>query len=237
MWLKKYIRRILLRYKKNIYLDNKSDLNYSVVNNGGKSQDHSEILDSKCHFIEMGEGCNISEARCYGNIILGKYVSITGPGAVIKSLKSKITIGSFSSIGQNVCIIDFNHSFERISSSFINHIIFKESFEKDLSTEGEVIIEEDVWIGSNTIVLPGVRIGRGSIIGGGSVVTKDVPNYAVAYGNPAKIKGQRFSIETIEYLENLKWWEWDKNKIYKNRELFNIDVNKNSVSELKSIFR
>ncbi|MFH6972904.1 CatB-related O-acetyltransferase [Flavobacterium petrolei] len=233
--MKSVLKRFLLKNKKSIILDKLSEVNFSVLNNSVNSKYPCSIIDSKCNFEIVNEGCKISEARCYGDIILGRFVTITGPGTVVKSLKEKIYIGSFSSIGQNVCIVDFNHLFERISSSFIHHLIFEEDFQKDLIAKGPVVIEEDVWIGSNTVILPGVTVGRGSIIGAGSIITKNIPRYSVAFGNPAVIHSKRFDDNKINYLEELKWWDWDINRIVQNKDLFSVNFKNNNVDEFHSL--
>lgn len=237
MTIKLLIKRLLLRYKKRIIIDNKSDINFNVINESINPEYPCLIFKSNCSLETVNEGCNISEIICIGNIILGRFVSILGPGTVIKAVKEKILIGSFSSIGQNVSIYDFNHSFQRVSSSFINHLIFKENFLSDISTKGSVIIEEDVWIGSNSVILPGVRIGRGSIIGGGSVVTKDIPPYSIAVGNPAKVVSQRFEADKIDFLEKLRWWEWDIEKIKRNKDVFELNMKVILSCELHGIIR
>ncbi|MFV8352513.1 CatB-related O-acetyltransferase [Flavobacterium sp. XS2P14] len=229
--MKLFLKRLLLRYRKNIFLDAKSDVNFNILLNKKDFNYPVKIIDSKCNFESIGEGCVISEARCYGEIVLGKFVTITGPGTIIKSLKEKIYIGSFTSIGQNVCIVDFNHFFGRVSSSFISHLLFKESYLNDIQTKGPVIIGEDVWIGSNTVILPGITIGRGSIIGAGSIVTKDVPKYSVVFGNPAKIVSRRFENEVIDELEHLRWWEWDNDRIVQYKNIFNIDLKDTIIDE------
>jgi virginiamycin A acetyltransferase len=232
--LKLLSKRILLKSRKSIVIDLHSDVNYNVINNSFNPSYPCRIIKSKCNLKIVNEGCNITESRCYGDIILGRFVGIEGPGTVIKSLKEEIYIGSFSSIGQNVCIVDFNHSFGKISSSFIHHLVFKEKFITDLTSKGPVIIEEDVFIGSNSVVLPGVRIGRGSVIGAGSVVTKDIPKYSIAVGNPAMVISKRFDDSMIEYIEKLKWWEWDIKKIIKNKNLFSISINNYNENQLNS---
>ena len=78
-----------------------------------------------------------------------------------------------------------------------------------------------MWIGQYSTILSGVNIGDGAIIGANSLVTKDVPPYAVVGGNPAKLIKYRFDEETIEKLLELKWWDWDINKIMDNRRLLN----------------
>jgi virginiamycin A acetyltransferase len=230
--MKLFLKRLLLRYKKNIFLDTKSEVNYNILVNNKDLNFPIKIIDSKCNFASIGEGCVISDARCYGEITLGKFVTITGPGTVVKSLKERIDIGSFTSIGQNVCIVDFNHSFGRMTSSFIHHLLLKGNYLNDIQTKGSVIIGEDVWIGSNAVILPGVTIGRGSIVGAGSIVTKDIPKYSVVFGSPAKIVSKRFEDNIIDKLEDLRWWEWDNDKIVHYKNIFNIDLKDTNIDRL-----
>ena len=81
-------------------------------------------------------------------------------------------------------------------------------------------IGNDVWIGRSAIVLSGVNIGNGAVIGAGSVVTKDVPDYAIVAGNPAKLIRYRFDEHTIQELQSLKWWAWPDEKIKQYAEYF-----------------
>ena len=233
--LKLFLKRIILKSQKCIVFDQLSEINYNVVNNSINVEYPCVIVHSKCNFEVVNEGCRISESGCYGNVLLGRFVSITGPGTVIKSLGNKIHIGSFSSIGQNVCIVDFNHSLERMSSSFIHHAVFKEEFTKDILTKGPVTIEEDVWIGSNTVILPGLKIGRGSVIGAGSIVTADIPRYSIAAGNPARVIAKRFNDDVVGFVEELKWWEWDIEKILKNRNYFVVDLKNTPIEKIRSL--
>ena len=71
------------------------------------------------------------------------------------------------------------------------------------------MVGNDVWIGQNVTILPGVHIGDGAIIGANSVVAKDVPPYSVVVGNPAEVKKYRFDEDTREFLLKLKWWDKD----------------------------
>lgn len=103
---------------------------------------------------------------------------------------------------------------------------------------GKVIIGNDVWIGTNVTILPSVTIGNGAIIEAGSVITKDIPDYAVVAGTPAKIIKYRFSEEEITLLNASQWWNWSDEAIKEHisefsdkREFFNtlksISENKN----------
>lgn len=118
-------------------------------------------------------------------IILRNNCSI-GDNAHITSI-NKIVLGENVLLGKNVLITDNDHgesTFESLSISPIN---------RELSSKGPVIIENNVWIGERVSILSGVHIGYGAIIGTGSIVTKDVPPFSIACGNPAKV------IKTIEH--------------------------------------
>ena len=77
----------------------------------------------------------------------------------------------------------------------------------ELPLKGDTVVGNDVWIGQNAVILPGVHIGDGAIIGACSVVGSDVPPYTIVAGNPAKPIRKRFDEELIELLEKLRWWD------------------------------
>ena len=98
---------------------------------------------------------------------------------------------------------------------------------EDLPLKGDTVVGNDVWIGQNVTILPGVHIGDGAIIGANSLVSKDVPPYCIVGGNPCREIRPRFDKELTEYLLNLKWWDWDAEKIFKNMDsLCSGDLNK-----------
>lgn len=89
-----------------------------------------------------------------------------------------------------------------------------------LAKNNPVEIGNDVWIGWNAVIMPGVTIGDGAIVAAGAVVTHDVPCYAIVGGVPAKVIKKRFSDEIIKQLMKIKWWNWPDEKIKENLELF-----------------
>lgn len=123
------------------------------------------------------------------------------------------SIGSFTSIANQVVVGGVNHPMEWAAMSpvfYAGRDSVKKKFSKHhLDTPYKTIIGNDVWIGRSAIVLSGVNVANGAIVGAGSIVTKDVPAYAIVAGNPAKIIRYRFDIDTINCLENSKWWELD----------------------------
>jgi len=108
-----------------------------------------------------------------GDVIIGNMVRV-GIGSVIIG---PVTIGNGSGLGQHVFVSGFNHGFEDGNkNSTLQPLVIK-----------PVIIEDDVHIGANSVIVAGVHIGRRSQIGAGSVVTKDIPSFCVAVGNPAQV--------------------------------------------------
>ena len=79
--------------------------------------------------------------------------------------------------------------------------------------KGDIVIGNDVWIGYEALIMAGVHIGNGAIIGSRAVVTKDVPPYTIVGGVPAKPIRKRFTDDTIQKMEALKWWDWSYEKI------------------------
>ena len=82
-------------------------------------------------------------------------------------------------------------------------------------TKGDVKIGNDVWIGKEAIILSGVNIGDGAVIGARSLVSRDVQPYAIVGGNPAREIRKRFNDQTIQELLEIRWWEWEPNRIEK----------------------
>ena len=97
---------------------------------------------------------------------------------------------------------------------------------------GTTIVEDDVWIGMNSTILSGIKIGQGAVIAAGSVVTKDVPPYSIVAGNPAKIIKYRFSNNIIEKLINIDYNKLNQNFIKNNRNLFLTDITEENIDEI-----
>lgn len=173
----------------------------------------------------IGKGSRILKGvSCSDMVSIGKNTTINGPNTKITAKINKISIGSFCSIAPGVTVQEYYHKYDRISSFHISRNILGSSIFNDIFSKGSIIIEDDVWIGANVIILSGVTIGRGSVIGAGSIVTKDVPRYSIACGNPARVIKSRFnSKKVIDYIEHLRWWDWDVDKIKENRVIFELN--------------
>ena len=136
------------------------------------------------------------------------------------SLDGPIIIGNYVSISSPVRRIAFNHHMGISTHPFYFNPKLKIVTE-DFRKKSTLIIGNDVWIGANVTILPNVvKIGDGVIIGAGSVVTKNIPDYAIVAGNPAKIIKYRFNDDQIKVIKESKWWDWDKSFIEKNARSF-----------------
>lgn len=184
-------------------------------------------LNLKSLDIRIGTGCHLEQyVTLYQNVILvnadiGSYTYISGNSSL-----TNVIIARFCSIGPNVLIgvgmhptktfVSTHPSFYSMrgqsSISFADNFYFTET--------SDVRIGNDVWIGARAIILDGIKIGDGAIIGAGSVVNKDVPDYAIVGGVPAKLIRYRFSKEQIEFLKHIKWWDKDIDWIRSNYKLF-----------------
>lgn len=154
---------------------------------------------------------------------------------IINTKKEKVIIKKNTVVAAHSTFVTNNH----VSTVTIPQFLLGQSHINDKS--GDIIIEEDCWIGTSVIILAGVHVGRGSIIGAGSIVTKDVPPYAIVVGCPAKIIAVKFSISQIiehektiypekerlscEYLNELFKTYYEGKKIYGTSEGINEETN------------
>jgi len=168
------------------------------------------------------------------NIIVGDYTYYDDPEGVERFEQNvlyhypfvgdKLIIGKFCAIAKDVKFImnGANHAMSGFST--YPFYIFGNGWEKVMPKEGELpykgdtIIGNDVWVGYEATIMAGVKVGNGAIIATKSVVTSDVPDYAIVGGNPAKVIKMRFDEETIEKLVNIAWWDWSAEKITENLE-------------------
>ena len=133
----------------------------------------------------------------------------------------KLIIGKFCMIASDVTFImnGANHLTDAITT--YPFAIFGNAWAnamegKNYPSKGNIVVGNDVWIGYNATIMAGITIGDGAIIGTNSVVTKDVEPYAIVGGNPAKLIKKRFSDDEIKDLLEIKWWDWEIEKITRN---------------------
>ena len=173
--------------------------------------------------------CFIKNTVRNPNIVIGDYTYYDDPDDAegfernvlyhYPFIGDRLTIGKFCAIARGVKFImnGANHKLSGISTYPFQ--IFGNGWEKampqpgDLPFKGDTVVGNDVWLGYEALVMPGVHIGDGAIVAARSVVVADVPPYAVVGGNPAKIIKQRFAPEVAEELAAIAWWNWPVEKI------------------------
>ncbi|MGL5656827.1 MAG: CatB-related O-acetyltransferase [Fusobacteriaceae bacterium] len=127
----------------------------------------------------------------------------------------KLYIGKFCSIASGVTFLlagNQGHDTSRISVYPFPEKIFSNSRD-GFKRKGNTVVGNDVWIGTEAFIMPGLKIGNGAIIASRAVVTKDVPPYSLVGGNPAKIIKLRYDEKDILILQEIGWWDWPVDKI------------------------
>ncbi len=168
--------------------------------------------------------CFIKNTVTNPNILIGDYTYYDDPEDSenfernvlyhFPFIGDRLIIGKFCALARGVKFVmnGANHKISGISTYPFQ--IFGNGWEKvmpqpqDLPYKGDTVIGNDVWIGYDCLIMPGVKIGNGAIISSRSVVVADVAPYTVVGGNPAKPIRQRFAPEAVAALEALAWWDW-----------------------------
>lgn len=182
--------------------ENMNDIEFSEI---AKSS-HININAHIDHPIHLSPS-----AQLHSDVSIGKYTFINIGTIIYPHVK----VGKFCSIARNCEIGAANHPSNWLSThTFQYHKSYfprlpeyidlkRKSWRSHTPTE----IGNDVWIGSKSVILAGVKIGDGAIVAAGAVVTKDIPAYAIAGGVPAKIIKMRFDEDIISDLKSIKWWD------------------------------
>lgn len=178
------------------------------------------------HGVHVAPGSKVSLKTS-----IGRYSRINSPSFI-----GPCVIGSFVACGGRLIVRSSNHHtcFANMQD-WTQKKVLKSSLLVTGKSKGTVEIKSACWIGDSVIILPGGSVGYGAVIGAGSVVTKPIPNFAIAVGNPARVIKYRFSQECIEFLLRIQWWNWSLKKIRKNKQFFEIDLTKLTKIQLESL--
>lgn len=180
--------------------------------------------DNKHPMSGFPQVCYIRNTVKGPNIIVGEYTYYDDPDGAedfernvlyhFPFIGDKLIIGKFCAIARGVKFImnGANHKLSGIST--YPFYIFGNGWEKvmpqpgELPYKGDTIIGNDVWIGYDSLIMPGVNIGNGAIISSRSVVVSDVAPYSIVSGNPASLIRTRFDAEAVATLQRIAWWDW-----------------------------
>lgn len=170
----------------------------------------AKVSQSKLgRYTEVGAHCHVAWST------LGDYSYCVGGTQIAYA-----TIGKFANIAANVRIYASMHPMERAS---LHHFTYRSAQYFDGEEDDQAFFEwranngitvgHDTWIGHGVVIMPGITIGNGAIIGSNAVVTKDVADFAIAVGVPARTIKQRFSADVARRLDALAWWDWSHDQL------------------------
>lgn len=180
------------------------------------------ILNRKLQKKCKNNSISLLKEAPINQIFIGKY-TYGNINALIFDSKTKLIIGSFCSIAPNVTFIpSADHYLNHISTYPFKSKIIDGSLEG--ISKGDIVIGDDVWLGYESTILSGVHIGQGAIIAAGSVVTKDVPPYAIVGGVPAKVIKFRFESNMIEKLLKIDYSKLSEKMIKENIDSLYMDL-------------
>ena len=141
-------------------------------------------------------------------------------------LGDRLIIGRFTALATGVRFLmsGANHPLDIVSGYPFD--VFGDAWSADFDTasllplaRGDLVVGNDVWIGTGATILPGVRIGNGAVVAAGAVVTRDAPAYAVVAGNPGRVVRHRFDPTTVRTLEETAWWDWPIDRVTRNLDI------------------
>lgn len=201
----------------------------------------------------IGDGCSIGDDTTVERCILENNVVINRRSYINDSIIGKYTymginttmnftrIGKFCSLARNIDVGGFDHDYHKITT--MPAFRYKQTkngggkIPQIAKTEDYCEIGNDVWIAAGAQVLHKVKVGNGAVIGGGAVVTKDVPPYAIVAGVPAKVIGYRGSENQIAALEKIKWWDWPESVLDDIMdELIQKDISDDAIKFLQEVY-
>ena len=205
---------------------------------------NASLIESSCEAgVSIGDDTTIERCTLGKNVVINRrcYVNDSTIGdftyAGINTTINFSNIGKFCSIARNVDIGGFDHDYKKVTTMPEFRFAQMKNGAAPIPDNNEkCTIGNDVWIAAGSQILHKANIGDGAVIGGGAVVTKDVPPYAIVAGVPAKVIKLRFSEELIDELLKIRWWDWPEELILENMDwMMKTDVTMDTIGRMKEV--
>ena len=223
-------------------IDKTSIINHTKKGENIKIYKFAEISDSTLEdFVSVGDFAIIRNSVLRERVEIGRQTKVLASSIGLATytgsfcLISHCVIGKYCAISWDVSIGGANHDIDNLSVTPTYRVFNKNKTDFSSHSNEHLIIGNDVWIAAGAHVLRGITIGDGAVIAANSVVTKDVPPYAIVGGVPAKILKFRFDEITRKRLLELEWWNWPIEKLKKAESLFGCPVDNHILDELEAI--
>lgn len=162
-----------------------------------------------------GENSIGRNSELHGNVKIG-FRTTLGHNCILYG--DDVSIGRYCQLAPHVALYAVNHPLDYLTT-YVNKRLFDKELKRH-NISSWIQIGNDVWMGHGAFVLSGVKIGNGAVVGAGAVVTKDVPDFGVVVGNPAKLIKYRFDNEIIGILNLLAWWDKSPEQLERMKPLF-----------------
>ena len=226
------------------WIDQTSKVTNTKYGEGFKCYRNAVVIDSEIGVgVTVGDDTTVARCKLGNNVGLNRrsYFNDSLIGAFSyagsNTTMNFSSVGKFCSLARNVDIGGFDHDYHKITT--MPMFRFKQLSGGGNPEVGEkelCMVGNDVWIAAGTQILHKVSVGDGAVIGGGAVVTKDVPPYAIVAGVPARIIKFRFDDKTIEELMDIKWWDWPEDVVLDNIEwMIKTDINTDTLARMREI--
>lgn len=193
----------------------------------------SEVKEAKTYFMKIRKDVPLFPAATVDtDTYIAQAQVSTGLDFRLAEGIYNLQFGKYSAVADRVFfLLDLNHDYHSVFQGYVT-VLWKDrdKYKEKIRRKGQIIVENDCWIGTGVTILSGVTIHSGAVVAAGSVVTKDVPPYAVVGGNPARIIKFRFNEKQIVSLLKIAWWDWPsaqieqmQNSMYKPVDAFISD--------------
>lgn len=224
----------------------------AIVKNSdlGSVKIYRNAVINNCVFADgcsVGDDTTIERCKFENNVVINRrsYINDSEIGCFsytgINTTMNWTSLGRFCSLARNVDIGGFDHDYKKITTMPAFRFAQTVSGGGKLNVREEhekCIIGNDVWIAAGAQIMHKVTVGDGAVIGGGAVVTHDVPPYAIVVGVPAKIIGFRCEENLISDLLSIRWWDWPQDVLLPvMNEMIQRDISRETIDWMKSYYK